>query len=64
LARGTDTSAKIGKMTLNQNVNNFFAEKEQVAFSPGNVVPGIDFTNDSMCKAGLSIIFGQADIRK
>lgn len=34
---------KIGKMTLNRNVDNVFAETEQVAFHPGHVVPGIDF---------------------
>lgn len=44
---------KIGKMTLNQNVSNFFAETEQVAFCPGNVVPGIDFTNDPMLQGRL-----------
>lgn len=44
---------KIGKMTLNQNVTNFFAETEQVAFCPGNVVPGIDFTNDPMLQGRL-----------
>ena len=37
---------KIGKMTLNRNPDNFFAETEQVAFHPGHIVPGIDFTND------------------
>ncbi|SFE18793.1 catalase [Lentibacillus persicus] len=36
----------IGKMTLNRLVDNFFAEEEQSAFDPANVVPGIDFTND------------------
>lgn len=44
---------KIGKMTLNQNVTNFFAETEQVAFCPGNIVPGIDFTNDPMLQGRL-----------
>lgn len=44
---------KIGKMTLNQNVTNFFAETEQVAFCPANVVPGIDFTNDPMLQGRL-----------
>lgn len=44
---------KIGKMTLNQNVTNFFAETEQVAFCPGNLVPGIDFTNDPMLQGRL-----------
>lgn len=43
----------IGKMTLNRNVNNFFAETEQVAFCPGNVVPGIDFTNDPLLQGRL-----------
>lgn len=43
----------IGKMTLNQNVTNFFAETEQVAFCPGNIVPGIDFTNDPMLQGRL-----------
>ncbi|MGA9277021.1 catalase [Ilumatobacter sp.] len=38
----------IGKMTLNQNVDNFFTETEQVAFCTANVVPGIDFTNDPL----------------
>ncbi|QHS23743.1 catalase [Virgibacillus sp. MSP4-1] len=36
----------IGKMTLNRLVDNFFAEEEQSAFDPANLVPGIDFTND------------------
>lgn len=36
----------IGKMTLNRLVENFFAEEEQSAFDPANLVPGIDFTND------------------
>ncbi|WP_342744424.1 catalase [Oceanobacillus rekensis] len=36
----------IGKMTLNRLVDNFFAEEEQSAFDPSNLVPGIDFTND------------------
>ncbi|WP_156291270.1 catalase [Oceanobacillus salinisoli] len=43
----------IGKMTLNQNVDNFFAETEQVAFHPGHVVPGIDFTNDPLLQGRL-----------
>ena len=43
----------IGKMTLNRNVDNFFAETEQVAFHPGHVVPGIDFTNDPLLQARL-----------
>lgn len=43
----------IGKMTLNRNPENFFAETEQVAFLPGNIVPGIDFTNDPLLQGRL-----------
>ncbi len=43
----------IGKMTLNKNVDNFFAETEQVAFHPGNIVSGIDFTNDPLLQGRL-----------
>ncbi|WP_067728026.1 catalase [Oceanobacillus damuensis] len=43
----------IGKMTLNRNVDNYFAETEQVAFHPGHVVPGIDFTNDPLLQGRL-----------
>ncbi|GIO24841.1 catalase [Oceanobacillus sp. J11TS1] len=43
----------IGKMTLNRNVDNVFAETEQVAFHVGNVVPGIDFTNDPLLQTRL-----------
>ncbi len=38
----------IGRMTLDKNVDNYFAETEQVAFQTTNVVPGIDFTNDPL----------------
>ncbi|MFC7371910.1 catalase [Fictibacillus iocasae] len=43
----------IGKMTLNKNVDNVFAEAEQVAFHPGHVVPGIDFSNDPLLQGRL-----------
>lgn len=43
----------IGKMTLNRNVDNEFAEIEQVAFNPANVVPGIDFSNDPVLQGRL-----------
>ncbi|QBP39645.1 catalase [Paenisporosarcina antarctica] len=43
----------IGKMTLNRNVDNVFAETEQVAFHTGHVVPGIDFTNDPLLQGRL-----------
>ena len=38
----------IGTMTLNRNVDNFFAETEQVAFCTANVAPGIDFSDDPL----------------
>ncbi len=44
---------KVGKMILNRNPDNFFAETEQVAFHPGHIVPGIDFTNDPLLQARL-----------
>lgn len=43
----------VGKMTLNRNTDNFFAETEQVAFHPGHLVPGIDFTNDPLLQGRL-----------
>ncbi|WP_262177744.1 catalase [Saccharococcus sp. Marseille-Q5394] len=43
----------IGKMTLNRNVDNYFAELEQVAFNPANVVPGIGFSNDPVLQGRL-----------
>src|SRR5699024_8981471 len=43
----------IGKMVLNRNPSNYFAETEQVAFSPGHIVPGIDFTNDPLLQGRL-----------
>lgn len=43
----------IGKMTLNKNPDNFFAETEQVAFLPGHIIPGIDFTNDPLLQGRL-----------
>jgi catalase len=39
---------KIGRLVLDRNVDNFFAETEQVAFCTQNIVPGIDFTNDPL----------------
>ena len=44
---------RIGKLTLNRNPDNFFAETEQVAFHLGHVVPGIDFTNDPLLQGRL-----------
>jgi catalase len=43
----------IGRLTLNRNPDNFFAETEQIAFHPGHLVPGIDFTNDPLLQGRL-----------
>jgi len=43
----------IGKMVLNRNPDNFFAETEQVAFCPANIVPGIEFSNDPLLQGRL-----------
>jgi catalase len=43
----------IGLLTLTGNPTNFFAETEQVAFHVGNLVPGIDVTNDALLQARL-----------
>lgn len=43
----------VGKMVLNRNPDNFFAETEQVAFHPGHIVPGLDFTNDPLLQGRL-----------
>ena len=44
---------RVGKLTLDRNPDNFFAETEQVAFHVGHVVPGIDFTNDPLLQGRL-----------
>src|SRR5690242_17687127 len=44
---------RVGRLTLDRNPDNFFAETEQVAFHPGHVVPGIDFTNDPLLQGRL-----------
>nr|MBI1229123.1 catalase [Cytophagales bacterium] len=43
----------VGTLTLNKNPDNFFAETEQVAFHPGHLLPGIDFTNDPLLQGRL-----------
>lgn len=43
----------IGRMVLDKNPDNFFAETEQVAFHPGHIVPGIDFSNDPLLQGRL-----------
>lgn len=43
----------IGRMVLDRNPDNFFAETEQVAYCPANIVPGIDFSNDPLLQGRL-----------
>jgi catalase len=43
----------VGRLVLDRNPDNFFAETEQVAFDVGNVVPGIGFTDDPLMQARL-----------
>src|SRR5690606_27241086 len=51
----------IGRMVLDRYPDNFFAETEQVAFLPTNVVPGIDFSNDPLLQGRL---FSYLDTQK
>ena len=51
----------VGRMVLDRNPDNFFAETEQVAFCPANIVPGVDFTNDPLLQGRL---FSYLDTQK
>ena len=51
----------VGRMVLDRNPDNFFAETEQVAYSPGNVPAGIDFSNDPLLQGRL---FSYLDTQK
>jgi len=44
---------EVGRMVLDRNPDNFFAETEQVAFHPGHLVPGLDFSNDPLLQGRL-----------
>ncbi|MEG0820238.1 MAG: catalase [Burkholderiaceae bacterium] len=52
---------EVGVMELNRNATNYFAEIEQAAFSPSNVIPGIGFSPDKMLQAR---IFSYADAHR
>ena len=52
---------RVGTMTLNRNPENFFAQIEQAAFSPGNTVPGIGLSPDKML---LGRAFAYADAQR
>jgi catalase len=47
----------VGRMILNRNPDNFFAETEQVAFGVQNLVPGIDFSNDPLLAGRIHSYF-------
>jgi catalase len=51
----------VGRLVLDRNPDNFFAETEQVAFLPTNIVPGIDFSNDPLLQGRL---FSYLDTQK
>jgi catalase len=51
----------VGKMELNRNPENFFAETEQAAFCPASIVPGIDFSADKLLQGR---IFSYADTQR
>jgi len=51
----------IGRMVLDRNPDNFFAETEQVAFCPANIVPGVDFSHDPLLQGRL---FSYLDTQK
>ncbi|MDZ7619205.1 MAG: catalase, partial [Patescibacteria group bacterium] len=52
---------EVGVLEMNRNVENYYAEVEQSAFSPGNVVPGISF---SPCKMLQARVFAYADAHR
>ncbi len=52
---------KVGVMALDRNPDNFFAETEQVAFCPANIVPGVDFSDDPLLQGRL---FSYLDTQK
>src|SRR5262245_25576884 len=47
----------VGRMVLNRNPDNFFAETEQVAFGVQNLVPGIDFSSDPLLAGRIHSYF-------
>ncbi|MFC3058519.1 catalase [Paenirhodobacter populi] len=51
----------VGRMVLNRNPDNHFAENEQAAFLPSNIVPGIDFSDDPLLQGRL---FSYLDTQK
>lgn len=51
----------VGRLVLNRNVDNFFAENEMLAFCPANVVPGVGYSDDKLLQTR---IFSYADTQR
>nr|AAR97905.1 catalase [Solanum tuberosum] len=51
----------VGRLVLNRNIDNFFAENEQLAFNPGHIVPGIYYSEDKLLQTR---IFAYADTQR
>eukprot|EP00894_Picocystis_sp_ML_P001351 jgi/Pico_ML_1/51868/g2691.t2 len=51
----------VGRLVLNRNVDNFFAENEQLAFCPALIVPGIHYSEDKLLQTR---IFSYADTQR
>ena len=47
----------VGKMVLDRNPSNYFAEIEQSAFNPASMVPGIEASPDKMLQVKMSTVF-------
>ena len=54
--KGAYPLIEVGEMELNRNPDNFFAETEQAAFSPANIVPGIGFSPDKIAEAVKDVL--------
>src|SRR5262249_34481415 len=51
----------VGRLVLDRNPRNYFAEVEQAAFAPSNVIPGVDFSPDKMLQGR---VFAYADAHR
>ena len=60
--RNSCRCSPVGRMVLNRNPDNFFAETEQVAFCAAHIVPGLDFTNDPLLAGPHPLLRRHADL--
>ncbi|XP_057974419.1 catalase isozyme 2-like [Malania oleifera] len=51
----------VGRLVLNKNIDNFFAENEQLAFNPAHVVPGVHYSDDKMLQGR---VFAYSDTQR